>query len=57
MSLNSKAMRLASGTQEVQKETKKVEKKKEISYFKEGQLVNRSHIVLKKTEDVQGYVM
>lgn len=34
-----------------------MEKKKELSYFREGQLVNRSHLVLKKQEDIEGYVM
>jgi len=36
---------------------KKPEKKKDLSVYVEGQIVNRTSLVLKKHEDIEGYVL
>ena len=47
---------MATQNKEVVQTTKKTAKKKDIQYYREGVLVNRSHLVLKKEEDIESYV-
>mmetsp|Transcript_28654 Transcript_28654/g.25629 ORF Transcript_28654/g.25629 Transcript_28654/m.25629 type:complete len:114 (+) Transcript_28654:60-401(+) len=42
--------------QEVSTKVDKAAKKRELSVYAEGQIVNRSQLVLKKQEDIEGYV-
>ena len=49
--------RMGFASKEVTTETKKGDKKKEIQQMKDGVLTTRNHLVLKQSEDVEGYVM
>lgn len=41
---------------EVSTKVEKTAKKRDLSVYVEGQIVNRSQLVLKKQEDIEGYV-
>lgn len=47
----------ASETKDVQAQVQQQEKKKDITAYIDGQLVTRNHLVLKKAEDIDAYVL
>ncbi|KRX07770.1 Acyl carrier protein-like protein [Pseudocohnilembus persalinus] len=47
----------STATNAVQQEVKRAEKKADIQQFKDGQLITKNAIVLKKQEDIEGYVL
>mmetsp|Transcript_59395 Transcript_59395/g.68808 ORF Transcript_59395/g.68808 Transcript_59395/m.68808 type:complete len:156 (+) Transcript_59395:31-498(+) len=51
------AMSFASEQKEVAPKAQQQEKKKDIQVYVDGQLITRNHLVLKKSEDIDAYVL